>query len=299
MAAEDLLKRLQNNRTLGASQLLRWGLRAAREMVKELYPLPENQRYIRFRAFTLELASARPSMAPLLRLANDLNFLWDEAENLRDLEHRLSDLAGFLEQERNRVIASAAELFAGVQRVLVHSWSSSVVAALLRIRPHRVFCTESFPGLEGRKTARKLLSQRIPVTLVSDPAMVEVLPEVQLVLVGADAFTARGFYNKVGTHLLALAARARRVPLWVISETYKGLPPALESLYQPEEAPLRVPPSLQEVPWVHPLLDFTPWKRVKGLVAEGGVLGPQGIQQLLESLQVHPILQAYREVYAE
>ncbi len=298
MAADDVLRRIQNNRTLGASQLLRWGLRAARELVKELYPLPENQRYIRFRAFTLELASARPSMAPLLRLANDLNFLWDEADNLRDLEHKLGELAAYLNQTREQVIHSAAELFSGLQRILVHSWSSSVVDTLLRIQPHQVFCTESYPGLEGRKTATKLLAHRISVVVVSDPAVVEVLPEVQLVLVGADAFTGRGFYNKVGTHLLALAAQEQRVPLWVISETYKGLPQALEPLYQPEDAPLRIPARLQEAAWVHPLLDFTPWKQVKGLVAEGGVLGHRRIQQLLEALQVHPILQAYREVLA-
>ncbi len=298
MAAEDLLKRIQNNRTLGASQLLRLALRAARQLVKELYPLPENERYIRFRAFTLELASARPSMAPLLRLANDLNFLWDEAENLKALEQALAELTQFLESGRQRVAESAAELFQGLHRILVHSWSSSVLEVVLRLQPFQVFCTESFPGLEGRRTARWLLERRVPVVMVSDPAVVEVLPEVQLVLVGADAFTTQGFYNKVSTHLLALAAREQGVPLWVVSETYKGLPQGLEPLYQPEEAPVRIPRALQELPWVRPLLDFTPWSLVKGLVAEEGVLGPQGLRRLLEGLQVHPILEAYREVLA-
>ena len=296
MGADDLLKRIQNNRTLGASQILRLGLRAARALIKELYPLPENQRYIRFRAFTLELASARPSMAPLLRLANDLNFLWDEAENLKALEQALNELKRFLEAQRQRVVESAAELFAGKRRILVHSWSSSVVDTVLRLQPFQVFCTESFPGLEGRRTARKLLEHGIAVTVVTDPAVPEVLSEVELVLVGADAFTTEGFYNKVGTHLLAVAAQAFRVPLWVISESYKGLPRDLAPLYQPEEAPFRIPSALQEATWIRPLFDFTPWHQAKGLVAEGGILGIQGIQQLLESLQVHPILEAYREV---
>jgi translation initiation factor 2B subunit (eIF-2B alpha/beta/delta family) len=102
----------------------------------------------------------------------------------------------------------ASELVAG-KVVLTHSWSSTVARAIRAAR--RVVCTESLPGGEGRKTAAALGGEMIP-----DTAVYRSMATVDLVVVGADAVTPDAVVNKVGTALVALAARERLVPVWVV-----------------------------------------------------------------------------------
>lgn len=57
--------------------------------------------------------------------------------------------------------------------------------------------------------------------------------ECDLVLVGADAVTATAAVNKAGTHLLALAAAAARVPFYVAADAAKLSPGPLSELAHP------------------------------------------------------------------
>lgn len=57
--------------------------------------------------------------------------------------------------------------------------------------------------------------------------------QADLLLVGADAVTDAAFVNKAGTHLLALAAKAARVPVYVAADTGKLSPGPLFSLAHP------------------------------------------------------------------
>ncbi len=131
------------------------------------------------------------------------------------------DLAAFTGRLR-RSPAIIAQRAAGLVRgrtVLTHSRSSTVLRALREGRPARVICTESLPGGEGRDTAAELGGEVVP-----DKQVLAVLANVDIVVVGADAVTPEDVVNKVGTAQLALAARERGVPAYVLCGSDKFVP---------------------------------------------------------------------------
>ncbi len=77
---------------------------------------------------------------------------------------------------------------------------------------------------EGQKTARLLRRQGARVRVVPDTLMCESLAAAHLALVGADAVTPRLVVNKVGTRMLALAARDARRPCYVVADRSKWVP---------------------------------------------------------------------------
>jgi ribose 1,5-bisphosphate isomerase len=75
--------------------------------------------------------------------------------------------------------------------------------------------------LEGRALAEALAAQGTRVSVIADSAAASVLNQVDLVLVGADKVTPEFLLNKVGTRMIALAARERDVPMYAVCDTSK------------------------------------------------------------------------------
>ncbi len=105
--------------------------------------------------------------------------------------------------------------------VLTHSHSSAVVSAIRNAGVAAAVCTESLPGGEGRTAAAALGARLIP-----DAALYREMAGVDVVVVGADAVTPELVVNKLGTALVALAARERGVPAYVLAGSEKLVPAA-------------------------------------------------------------------------
>ena len=144
-----------------------------------------------------------------------------------------------------------------------------------------VIATETRPRLQGaRLTAFELLRDRIPVTLIVDGAAGYVMRQrmVKLAIVGADRITSRVVANKVGTYLVALAARENHVPFYVAapSSTFDLRRSGEVEIEErdPREvthiAGKRVPP--RGVAVFNPAFDLTPVELVDGFITEKGVL---------------------------
>lgn len=132
------------------------------------------------------------------------------------------DPEAFIERLRNapaEIARRAAPLLAG-RVVLTHSYSATVIAALTAAHPARVLSTESQPGGEGARTAAVTGGSTIP-----DAAVYRAMSEVQIAVVGADAVTPDTVVNKIGTALIALAAREWGVPCYVLCGSEKFVPP--------------------------------------------------------------------------
>src|SRR5688572_18910017 len=133
---------------------------------------------------------------------------------------------------------AASEARTVPMRVATLSYSRTVLhvlAALARVRPLRVACSESRPALEGRKLASRLASMRVPVTFFTDAAMGHALGSVDAVLVGADAVAPTYFLNKSGTRMLAAAASHHGVPVYVLASRDKFVSEAVAARLHPRE----------------------------------------------------------------
>jgi methylthioribose-1-phosphate isomerase len=161
-------------------------------------------------------------------------------------------------------------------------------------RAPRVIVPETRPLLQGsRLTAWELSRAGVECTIVADGAVASRLRlgDVACALVGADRIAANGdVANKVGTYALALAARAHRVPLYVLA------PSSTIDLAVPDGAAIPIEQrSADEVTgwrgaraaadgvgaW-NPAFDVTPAELVSAIVTDRGVVPPGQLSRLMD-----------------
>jgi methylthioribose-1-phosphate isomerase len=150
----------------------------------------------------------------------------------------------------------------------------------------KVYHTETRPVLQGaRLTAWELARIGIPGTMIVDGAAGLLLArgEVSMVVVGADRIVVNGdTANKIGTYLLALAAKAHGVPFYVAApmstvdfSTPNGSMVAIEERGADEvRAWAGVQAAPPDAPVWNPAFDITPAALITGIVTERGVLRP-------------------------
>lgn len=203
------------------------------------------------------LLRAHPAMAPLWRLLAETLSAHDAgraaerfAERLRDETAAAADAVRWIVSKRNSV-------------VLTHSASSSVVAALERVRGRieGVICTQSLPGGEGRALARRLTRLGFATDLVPDAAIAGAAARADVALVGADAVCEDGVVNKVGTRLVALAGRDAGIGCYAIASSAKHVPARIWS---------RI---------AAPACETTPLWLFDAVVSERGPRGPQATKR--------------------
>jgi ribose 1,5-bisphosphate isomerase len=118
------------------------------------------------------------------------------------------------------------------------------------------------------------------------------LKGVNTVIVGADSVLADGsIINKVGTYLVALAAKDQSIPFWVATETFKINPSSLSIQPVIEEGPPSEVIDLKRFKNLkvrNPYFDITPSKYVTGVITEKGILKPQAINRVAQKLPCLP-----------
>jgi ribose 1,5-bisphosphate isomerase len=173
--------------------------------------------------------------------------------------------------------------------ILTHCHSSTVTDTLRRAKEEgksfEVICTESRPVFQGRITAKEMLEAGIKTTLIVDSAVRHFMNKVDLVAVGADALTSEGnIVNKVGTSMVALAAKEARTPFYVASELLKFDPATVSGEYEKieERSACEVwddpPPGLIIR---NPAFDVTRRDFIHGIICEEGIVSPHSISELV------------------
>jgi ribose 1,5-bisphosphate isomerase len=152
-----------------------------------------------------------------------------------------------------------------------------------------VFTTESRPVWQGRLSAKELLKEGIPTTLIIDSAVRHFIRDVDKVIVGADSIAANGaVVNKIGTSSIALAAHEARVLFFVAAETYKFHPETLVGrLVEIEERDPNELINLKKYPGLkvrNPAFDVTPPEYVDLIVTERGIIPPYAAYAIIQEI---------------
>ncbi|HUK29351.1 MAG TPA: S-methyl-5-thioribose-1-phosphate isomerase [Candidatus Acidoferrales bacterium] len=203
----------------------------------------------------------------------------------------------------HRIGEAGAALLADGDRVLTHCNAGTLATvsygtALAPIRTAisqgkkvKVIATETRPRLQGAKlTTYELGRDGIPVTLIVDGAAGYVMKRgmVQKAIVGADRITDKYVANKVGTYLIALAAKANNIPFYVAapSSTFDLRKESSEVKIEERDAEevthiwgKRIPP--RGVPVFNPAFDLTPVELVQGFITERGVIAPGDVKEAM------------------
>lgn len=271
MAAWDRFQKdldaLRRDRTSGSQALAHRGVQALAGLVAAA---PGRAR----EAFAA-LARVRPAMAAIPGLAAAFLEAW------RTQEHAdASRTATEVREDARRAEAATARVAARSLRdarcVVTLSRSGTVRDALVEAAPSRVRVLRSEPGGEGVALADELEAAGLAVTVAPDDAVDDALQDADAVLVGADALTATGAVNKVGTHRLADAARPEGIPVVVAATSHKWHP-WLRKADLAEET----------VDGTHPLFEATPWSRIDHVASDDGPVRPDAAAARLATARLH------------
>lgn len=243
------------------------------------------------------LAASRPTAVNLRWALARMRGVWS---HLRDVEALAGEARRIHEEDlaqNLQMAAHGAALIAPGSRVLTHCNTGALATgghgtALGVIRTAHaqgrlaaVYNTETRPWLQGaRLTAWELMREGIPSRLIADGAAAHLMSRERIdwVIVGADRIAANGdTANKIGTHLLAVAARHFGTRFMVVA------PSGTFDLHcaSGAEIPIeeRIPTELTEfrgepvapvgADAFNPVFDVTPATLIDAIVCERGVAG--------------------------
>lgn len=231
------------------------------------------------------LFRARPNMAPVqsevVLILNRLKNSFTAKSTAQSLKLALKLYINQRRSEqrsiREKVQKNALPVLDKYKTLLAHSYSSSVVDILTKWanRNRRLFVTESRPLYEGHTVAR-LLSRVCDVTLITEAQVGHFMGQVDCALTGADSILADGsIVNKMGTYMVALAARDNKKPFYVIADTSKFHPGSAIGMDIPEETHDPGEVFAEQSTHIHAsniYFDSTPERLITGIFTEDGLV---------------------------
>jgi len=149
-----------------------------------------------------------------------------------------------------------------------------------------VIADETRPRLQGaRLTAYELQYDKIPVKVISDSSsgLLMRLGKVDKVIVGTDRVSSDAVFNKIGTYLVALAAKDNDIPFYVAAPTSTlSLQDTVDDVTIEQRDATEVSIVLGKVRIVpegveclNYAFDITPFRLVSGIITEDGVFTPE------------------------
>ncbi|MHA1106294.1 MAG: S-methyl-5-thioribose-1-phosphate isomerase [Promethearchaeota archaeon] len=149
-----------------------------------------------------------------------------------------------------------------------------------------VIADETRPRLQGaRLTAYELQYDKIPVKVISDTSsgLLMRLGKVDKVIVGTDRVSSDAVFNKIGTYLVALAAKDNEIPFYVAAPTSTlSLQDTVDVVTIEQRDATEVSNVLGKVRIVpegveclNYAFDITPFRLVSGIITEHGVFTPE------------------------
>ena len=295
----ELIDALRSDNVHGAAAVTKLAAEAIRVLAREVpgaaappcsFPIADAARALVF---------AQPAMAPILNLVNTVLWRTDEAANPAEQADRAvaacDEFVKRMDSAGERIALRALQLLTDGTVFITHSASETVLGAVCAARRSgrrlRAICTESRPAGEGIGLARKLAAEGIAVTLISDGAMFHAMPDAAFAAVGADAVSIDGVVNKMGTALLALAAKHYFRGFYVLCGTEKLVPAGHRLPREPcKPASELLPEPAPGVTVRNLYFETTPLDLVTAVITEQGDLGPADVRRKLAQGRIHPSL---------
>ncbi len=238
------------------------------------------------RALARALCGARPAMAVVRNRLNRVMHACREDGRPEAVEEAAQRAVGQAVEADAEAARRAAGYVAG-RRVLTLSRSGTLLEALLQADPPpEVYVAVSEPGREGIGVAETLDRAGLAVTLFPDAALAAVVEaqRVDVVLVGADTVLPDGsVFNKVGTHVAALAARTRLLPFYAAAASDKVTTDP-DAVLAPNETATSYA-GTERVETFAPRFEATPARLLSGVITEFGLLAPADLRDLAYELQ--------------
>jgi translation initiation factor 2B subunit (eIF-2B alpha/beta/delta family) len=254
-------------------------------------------------ALCTAILDAQPAMAPLVAMSARVLGSFREEDPMETARagvlQALEDFKGDLDRAALRIAAHAESLLHHGATVLTLSSSTTVRTALERHGRDRslaVISLESRPMAEGTQLARHLSRSGLRVTVAVDAAAGVLLEEADLVLLGADSLGDEGIVNKIGSLSVATLARNKGIPVHVLMDSSKFLPPAFPQTVGDDRPGEEVMAGARRIRVWNRYFELLPVELIDGIVTEDGAASPAEAQAIRSRIPVPSELRAWAEV---
>jgi len=267
----ELLKNIESMKIRGANRIAIEGLKFLRKFCKE-------KGFGRdFQKTTEKLESVRPTAVVL---HNCLEILKKE----RDVE-TINKLLRQLREAPKRIAKHGSKLIKSGYSIMAHCHSTEALEIIKEAweekKKIKVYATETEPRLQGIITAKELAKKKIPVILIVDSAIEFFIKDVDMVLVGTDAMRKEGVVNKIGTCTMAVVAKKHKVPFYVAGNTLK-LDNRKKFVIEERDPDEVYVEHMKTLEVRNPAFDITPWKYVKRVITEKGIMTPGNVLKMIK-----------------
>ncbi len=286
------LERLRTDSVHGSSYLADFALQLLGDLSWYAPTMAPDEFVSHTKAWALKLAAARSSMVAIANSICEAYALF--CQWLHRSRHHPALLLG--EAVRRVLRRNAARRRLTTLRairqlkgsVLTISYSGTLVQAL-KMAPalERVYVAEGRPLREGVTLAMELVRTGIRVTLITEAQLRLCAEKCHMAVVGADAVLPDGsIVTKVGSYLMALAAKDAGIPYLAVADTSKIAPsivawcPSLMEVH-PRDEVLPEAPSDLEI-WNY-YFERVPPTLVTGTIGERGLMDPATILRVADT----------------
>lgn len=297
---ERILRRkldaIARDRVSGAAELTLRGIRAVRQWLVHNQN-PSTNQLLEVSQFLLR---AQPSMASLLRLSNEVALAVDTNDHGHSLSRSLGVFEKTIQGAPRQIAKHLSQWFRRKDRPCVHtySYSSTVVEALVRARRHldSVTCSESRPGNEGFKTAKRLSRAGIKTYFQTDAGLFSQIWGNTVLVLGLDAVLPGWIAGKVGTKVMVARANQLGAPVIFLADTTKFWPEPgnqrhrWEWTFGPDEELWKAPPrNLKVYNLYFELTRFVAPSPVR-VLTERGWMSHRAIRKFINGMKISPRL---------
>ena len=267
--------------------------------------LPKNEFLKKLQEAITVIRNTRPTASNLFWAINRIEKIINTAqENPSEISEIVVEEAKIMAQEDINVNKSigkhGAKLLKDGDTVLTHCNAGSLATvqygtALAPVRTAieegkriSVIADETRPRLQGATlTAYELHYDKIPVKVISDTSsgLIMMLKKVNEVIVGTDRVTSDAVFNKIGTYLVALAAKDNNIPFYVAAPTstlsLRDTSDKVTIEQRSQKEVSHILGKLQIVPdgveCLNYAFDITPFRLITGIITEDGVFKPEDL----------------------
>jgi len=266
----QVAEKIKSVKVQGAKQIAIYSLNYLRKFCKK------HGFGLKFEVAAMILEKARPTAVVL---HNCLEIL----KKKRSLK-TINQLIKKLNESTKKIAKNGNKLIPKKAVIMTHCHSGEALATIKEAWKNKkkisVVATVTEPLNQGIKTTKELAKLKIPVGLITDNAVGYMMKDVDLVIVGSDAIRKNGVVNKVGTNLIALAAKENKKPFYVVGSTLKF--DRRKKLVIEERPEIEVYKKIKGVKIRNIAFDITDWKFVSAVITEKGVYKPKQILRLLK-----------------
>ena len=177
--------------------------------------------------------------------------------------------------DKKLIAKTGAKLIRNGMHVFTHCHSSTVVDILKQAKKQgktfEVHNTETRPKYQGRITAKELAKAGIKVHHYIDSAALEAMENAEIFLIGADAITKEGIYNKIGSGMLAgIASTYFKIPVYSCTHSWKFSHKDIEVEHRPKSEVWKNAP--KNIHIHNPAFELVEEEFIKGIISQLGIL---------------------------